>query len=180
MFRSPSSTGSSRVRAYEEIVGSNLRGDRGEFFTPRNICRMAVAMLDPSEKQLVLDPACGTGGFLITAMNHVIEKIRTAEIAKWRNNLNLAEEAVKGRIRKFAEQFIIGMDFNPDLVKASKMNMVMDNDGAGGQFQANSLEAPPTWDPNLSNVASWVKWTSCSPAHLRCTPWSRPFFGQDT
>jgi type I restriction enzyme M protein len=107
-------------RAYEEIVGSNLRGDRGEFFTPRNICRMAVAMLDPSEKQLVLDPACGTGGFLITAMNHVIEKIRTAEIAKWRNNVNLAEEAVKGRIRKFAEQFIIGMDFNPDLVKASK------------------------------------------------------------
>ena len=34
-------------RAYEEIVGSNLRGDRGEFFTPRNICRMAVSMLDP-------------------------------------------------------------------------------------------------------------------------------------
>ena len=69
-------------RAYEEIVGSNLRGDRGEFFTPRNICRMAVAMLDPSEKQVVLDPACGTGGFLITAMNHVIEKIRAAE---WRS-----------------------------------------------------------------------------------------------
>jgi len=69
-------------RAYEEIVGSNLRGDRGEFFTPRNICRMAVAMLDPEEKQLILDPACGTGGFLITAMNHVIEKIRVAEMAK--------------------------------------------------------------------------------------------------
>ena len=136
-------------RAYEEIVGSNLRGDRGEFFTPRNICRMAVAMLDPSEKQLVLDPACGTGGFLITAMNHVIEKIRAAEMAKWGNNLKRAEEAVKSRIRKFAETFIVGMDFNPDLVKASKMNMVMNNDGAGSLFQANSLEAPPTWDPDL-------------------------------
>ncbi|MDX6519633.1 MAG: type restriction enzyme protein, partial [Gaiellales bacterium] len=33
--------------AYEEVVGSNLRGDRGEFFTPRNACRMAVAMLNP-------------------------------------------------------------------------------------------------------------------------------------
>lgn len=136
-------------RAYEEIVGSNLRGDRGEFFTPRNICRMAVAMLDPNEKQLVLDPACGTGGFLITAMNHVIEKIRAAEMAKWGNNLKRAEDAVKGRIRKFAEQFIVGMDFNPDLVKASKMNMVMNNDGAGSLFQANSLEASPTWDPDL-------------------------------
>jgi type I restriction enzyme M protein len=69
-------------RAYEEIVGSNLRGDRGEFFTPRNICKMAVTMLDPDEKQLVLDPACGTGGFLITAMNHVIAKVAYAEYNK--------------------------------------------------------------------------------------------------
>lgn len=136
-------------RAYEEIVGSNLRGDRGEFFTPRNVCRMAVEMLDPTEKQLILDPACGTGGFLITAMNHVIEKIRAAELAKWGNNLSRAEEAVKARIRKFAEQSIVGMDFNPELVKATKMNMVMNNDGSGGLFQANSLEAPPTWDPEL-------------------------------
>lgn len=136
-------------RAYEEIVGSNLRGDRGEFFTPRNICRMAVEMLDPTEKQLILDPACGTGGFLITAMNHVIEKIRAAELEKWGKNLIRAEEAVQGRIRKFAEKFIVGIDFNPELVKASKMNMVMNNDGAGGLFQANSLEAPATWDPDL-------------------------------
>jgi len=136
-------------RAYEEIVGSNLRGDRGEFFTPRNICRMAVTMLDPGEKQLVLDPACGTGGFLITAMNHVIEKIRVAEMAKWGNKLERAEKAIRERIKKFAEHFIVGIDFNPELVKASKMNMVMNNDGAGGLFQANSLEAPATWDPDL-------------------------------
>ena len=55
-------------RAYEEIVGSNLRGDRGEFFTPRNICQMAVTMLDPNERQLIMDPACGTGGFLVEAV----------------------------------------------------------------------------------------------------------------
>ena len=136
-------------RAYEEIVGSNLRGDRGEFFTPRNICQMAVAMLDPTEKQLILDPACGTGGFLITAMNHVIEKIRVVESAKWGNNIKRAEDAVQSRIRRFAEKYIVGMDFNPELVKASKMNMVMNNDGAGGLFQANSLESPATWDPVL-------------------------------
>jgi len=136
-------------RAYEEIVGSNLRGDRGEFFTPRNICRMAVAMLDPGEKLLILDPACGTGGFLITAMNHVIEKIRSAEMAKWGNKIERAEKAAKDRIKKYAEESIVGMDFNPELVKASKMNMVMNNDGAGSLFQANSLEAPATWDPEL-------------------------------
>lgn len=136
-------------RAYEEIVGSNLRGDRGEFFTPRNICRMAVAMLDPNEKQLVLDPACGTGGFLITAMNHVIEKIRTVEIAKWGAKVDSAEKTTRERVKKFAEHLMVGIDFNPELVKATKMNMVMNNDGSGGLYQGNSLEAPATWEPDL-------------------------------
>ncbi|MEL6796935.1 MAG: N-6 DNA methylase, partial [Planctomycetota bacterium] len=136
-------------RAYEEIVGSNLRGDRGEFFTPRNVCSMAVAMLDPTENQVVLDPACGTGGFLITAMNHVIEKIRSAELAKWGNKVHRAEEATRSRVRKFAEKFVYGLDFNPELVKATKMNMVMNNDGAGGLYQANSLADPMTWDNDV-------------------------------
>ena len=135
-------------RAYEEVVGSNLRGDRGEFFTPRNVCKMTVAMLDPGERQLILDPACGTGGFLITAMNYVIEKIRDAEISKW-GDIDRAETAIRGRVQRVARSFIVGMDLNPHLVKASKMNMVMNNDGAGGLFQANSLKAPMTWEDEL-------------------------------
>lgn len=137
-------------RAYEEIVGSNLRGDRGEFFTPRNICRMAVEMLDPSERQFIIDPACGTGGFLITAMNHVIRKIHLAEL-KRTNSVERAEITTRERVQKFAQKYIIGIDFNPELVKASKMNMVMNNDGSGGLFQANSLESPAVWVAELRN-----------------------------
>lgn len=137
-------------RAYEEIVGSNLRGDRGEFFTPRNICQMAVAMLDPGENQLILDPACGTGGFLITAMNHVIEhKIRPGELQRWGGDVARAEKTTAERIKKFASRRIVGIDFNPELVKASKMNMVMNNDGAGGLYQANSLQSPSLWSDEL-------------------------------
>lgn len=135
--------------AYEEIVGSNLRGDRGEFFTPRNICNMAVAMLDPKEGQLLLDPACGTGGFLIAAMNHVIEKIRAAELERWKGDAVRADPKIAARISKFAGSSIVGLDFNPELVKATKMNMVMNNDGAGGLYQANSLASPATWDESL-------------------------------
>lgn len=135
--------------AYEEIVGSNLRGDRGEFFTPRNICNMAVAMLDPTEGQLILDPACGTGGFLISAMNHVIEKMRVSERERWRGDAARAEPKVLERIKKFAKINIVGIDFNPELVKASKMNMVMNNDGAGGLYQGNSLASPATWTEDL-------------------------------
>lgn len=135
--------------AYEEIVGANLRGDRGEFFTPRNVCNMAVAMLDPGESQLILDPACGTGGFLIAAMNRVIDKIRAAEVERWKGDIARAEPRVQDRIKKFASKYIVGIDFNPNLVKASKMNMVMNNDGAGGLYQANSLVSSATWEDAL-------------------------------
>jgi type I restriction enzyme M protein len=135
-------------RAYEEIVGSNLRGDRGEFFTPRNICKMSVSMLDPSEKDLVLDPACGTGGFLITAMNHVIAKIADAERKRGGSEKRI-EDATRSRVQRFAQNGIVGIDLNPNLVKASKMNMVMNNDGAGGLFQGNSLASPATWSAEL-------------------------------
>ncbi len=137
-------------RAYEEVVGANLRGNRGEFFTPRNICRLAVTMLDPGEHQLIIDPACGTGGFLITAMNHVIGKIRGAELRKWNQDQERAAPKIDERVKKFARKNIVGVDLNPNLVKAAKMNMVMNNDGAGGLYQANSLASPATWNPDLA------------------------------
>jgi len=68
--------------AYEEIVGSTLRGDRGEFFTPRNACRMAVNMLNPQPDEKLIDPSCGTGGFLITAMNEALLHIEGEERAE--------------------------------------------------------------------------------------------------
>ena len=139
-------------KAYEEIVGSNLRGDRGEFFTPRNICRMAVEMLDPGPTDTVMDPACGTGGFLTIAMNHVIQKIREGEARKWRDSDNPSEVELlelHSRIREYANQRIVGIDINPNLVKASKMNMVMNNDGSGGLYQGNALAAPITWNAAL-------------------------------
>ena len=138
-------------KAYEEIVGSNLRGDRGEFFTPRNVCNMAVGMLDPGPEDVILDPACGTGGFLTVAMSHVVEKIEAAEQRKWGQSemSGAAHAEMLRKIREYAELKIVGMDLNPNLVKASKMNMVMNNDGAGGLYQANSLAPPASWDQEV-------------------------------
>lgn len=143
-------------KAYEEIVGSNLRGDRGEFFTPRNICRMAVSMLDPDEHKLLLDPACGTGGFLIIAMNHVLSKIYQAELLKRGGDAVKAEKATRDRAQRFLKNNIFGIDLNPNLVKAAKMNMVMNNDGTGGLYQANSLAPPATWPLELRRLIGKV------------------------
>ena len=75
--------------------------------------------------------------------------IRDAEQKKHNGNLDRAHDSIRSRIQKFASKFIVGIDFNPELVKASKMNMVMNNDGAGGLYQANSLENPALWSTEL-------------------------------
>jgi type I restriction enzyme M protein len=139
--------------AYEEIVGSNLRGDRGEFFTPRNACRMAVAMLAPQPDERLLDPAGGTGGFLITAMNHSLRSLEDSERSTWANPSKPTEAERQELYRKRSEYLtrrVFGFDLNPSLVRAAKMNMVMNNDGEGGLFQVNSLSNPHTWNPEAS------------------------------
>ena len=138
--------------AYEEIVGSNLRGDRGEFFTPRNACKMAVKMLDPMPDEIVLDPSCGTGGFLIAAMNNAIQYIEESQRSMWVDPANGTDTERNELYRRRTEYFshcVFGIDLNPVLVRAAKMNMVMNNDGEGGLFQGNTLENPHRWSPEL-------------------------------
>lgn len=143
--------------AYEEIVGSNLRGDRGEFFTPRNACRMAVSMLDPRPDERILDPSCGTGGFLITGMNHALGYIEKSERDQWDDPSQGTEyehEELYRRRDEYFRQCVFGIDLNPALVRAAKMNMVMNNDGSGGLFQANTLANPHTWSTKLREAIS--------------------------
>ncbi|MBM3150415.1 MAG: N-6 DNA methylase, partial [Chloroflexi bacterium] len=111
--------------AYEQLVGSNLRGDRGEFFTPRNVCEMAARMAlatYPRDKWLklrILDPACGTGGFLVAVMNIWREHLQAIQLAKWPNNESRALEETARILRDTANQYLMGIDFNPVLVRAA-------------------------------------------------------------
>ena len=136
-------------KAYEEIVGSNLRGDRGEFFTPRNIMKMTVEMINPGLDEKVLDSSCGTGGFLVMALTHMIEKLQRELENNWelpRDKWNREQYIVfRDRVMKIAAGQFFGFDLNPDLVRATKMNMVMNNDGSGNILQANSLYPPEMW-----------------------------------
>ena len=142
-------------KAYEEIVGSNLRGDRGEFFTPRNVMQMAVAMIAPQEGEKVLDSSCGTGGFVVTAMNAVIATIKSKMQKDYGENLEdwppVVRDAFNNKITEIAGENFFGFDINPDLVKATKMNMVMNNDGSGNIIQLNSLLPPHEWSEEKSN-----------------------------
>ena len=131
--------------AYETIVSNTLKQEAGQFFTPRNIIKCMVEMLDPGENTRVLDPACGSGGFLVMVLDHVRRKI-AKEMYDGLDELHLGEKynspEVNERVKQYAEKMIFGFDFDPDLKKAARMNMVMAGDGHANVFNINSLEYP--------------------------------------
>ena len=142
-------------KAYEELVGSNLRGDRGEFFTPRNVVKMTITMLNASTNDSYLDPACGTGGFLVMAMNGVISNL-TLEMIKSTGRkpsewTDTEKEAFRDKVQDIAKAHFFGFDINPDLVKATKMNMVMNNDGSGNIMKNHSLLPPHEWSDEVKD-----------------------------
>lgn len=73
--------------AFEEFLGKTFRGELGQFFTPRTLVDFMVDILDPQEGEVICDPCCGSGGFLIKAFEYVRAKIE--------NEIHLAKEKIK-------------------------------------------------------------------------------------
>ena len=145
--------------AYETIVSNTLKQEAGQFFTPRNIIKCMVEMLDPDQNTRVLDPACGSGGFLVMVLDHVRRKIARnmyPELsgALLESKYNTPE--VDDMVRDYARKMIFGFDFDPDLKKAARMNMVMAGDGHANIFNINSLEYPRGAKPDVSLIAPRV------------------------
>jgi type I restriction enzyme M protein len=120
--------------AFQTFVYAHERGERGEFFTPYPILELAVNMLVPKDDEAILDPACGSGGFLIQSMKHVWDMIDA-------QRPNLSEKVRSDMKIRYARVYIKGIDINPDLAKVSKMHMILYDDGHTGIFSANSLES---------------------------------------
>ena len=129
--------------AFETFVGANLRGEHGEFFTPREIVNMAAEILLPKTDEIVCDPACGSGGFLVMALKYIRQ--RYEELEKKRPDIN-----VKGLFREYADKYIRGIDFNPDLSRVAKMNMVLNDDGHTGIFHFDSLTPLNLWPEKIT------------------------------
>lgn len=128
--------------AYQELVGVNLRGDRGQYFTPRGVVRLVIEMLDPKESETLLDPACGTGGFLVAALKLMLDKFRKEKSIRPGQEDTEEFFSIHDRLRSYASIKIFGADFDPFLIKATQMNMVLAGDGRGHIYNINSLEFP--------------------------------------
>ena len=129
--------------AFETFVGANLRGEHGEFFTPREIVTMAAEILLPKTDEVVCDPACGSGGFLVMALKYIRQQYE--ELEAKRPDIN-----VKGLFREYADKYIRGIDFNPDLSRVAKMNMVLNDDGHTGIFHFDSLTPLDQWPEKIT------------------------------
>ena len=135
--------------AYQELVGVNLRGDRGQYFTPRGVVKLVVEMLSPKKNETILDPACGTGGFLVAALAFMLKKFREEEHLQPDNEDTADFINLHDRLKQYASTQIYGADFDPFLIRATQMNMVMAGDGRGHIYHINSLEYP---DGHLDDV----------------------------
>ena len=137
--------------AYEELVGANLRGDRGEYFTPRNVCdmaiRMAMGLYDKMDltRLKVLDCCCGTGGFLVSWLNNLSAALLAQERRRPSTRTS-PEERARTRVQEVCTRNLYGLDINPNLVRTCQMNLVLHGDGSSNIHRVDSVRSPGEWD----------------------------------
>jgi type I restriction enzyme M protein len=117
------------------IMGS--QGDAGQFRTPRHIIDFIVAVVDPEKGQSILDPACGTAGFLISAYKHILahnsKGLKTSEL-------------------KHLHENIVGYDINPDMTKFSRVNMFLHNFPEPQIHDYDTLSREERWSENYDII----------------------------
>jgi type I restriction enzyme M protein len=117
-------------RAFEYLLPDVAKGKKGQYFTPRHVIDMAVKMLNPTKDEFVVDPAAGSGGFLIHTMQWV-----------WDHDMADLSRETK---MEYAATHVFGIDFDDRPVKISRALMLIAGDGKSHILKLNSLN-PQEW-----------------------------------
>jgi type I restriction enzyme M protein len=117
--------------AFEYFLGDTFTGGLGEYFTPRNVVEFIVEAISPKIGEKIIDPFCGTGGFLIYAFEIVSEKIRLNEFS---------DEEKKKWKKVLSDESLFGTDWKYRTAQACKMNMIVHGDGNTGVHQADGFK----------------------------------------
>ena len=117
--------------AFERFLGNYFKGDMGQYFTPRELVEFMVQMVAPHHEERTLDPACGSGGFLLHAMDYVRTKASefysegsTEHFYHWHD---------------FAEKRLFGIEVNDSIARVAKMNMIIHDDGHSNVIGGDGL-----------------------------------------
>lgn len=127
----------SKGRAFETFMGSFFRGNFGQYFTPREIVKFIVDVLPITHDSKVLDTSCGSGGFLLYALN----KVRDEATEYYPNYKNDARQYAKWfpYWHDFAEKNLYGIEINEQISRAAKMNMIIHDDGHTNVITSDGL-----------------------------------------
>lgn len=117
------------------VMGS--QGDAGQFRTPRHIIDFIVAAVEPGKTDTILDPACGTAGFLISAFKHIQE----------RNKQDLTPDERKRLIQNFT-----GYDISPDMVRLSLVNLYLHGFSDPHIWEYDTLSSEDRWNENYDVI----------------------------
>lgn len=112
--------------AFEYLINPEQKGAKGQYFTPRMVVDMAVKMIDPQVDERVVDPACGSGGFLIHTIKHV--RIKQG----WEHDFE--------KTYRYANDYLYAVDFDDKLKKVAKVMMLIAGDGKSNVFGVDSLD----------------------------------------
>ncbi len=117
--------------AFERFMGDFFKGKMGQYFTPRNIVDFCVKMLFIKQNEKVIDPACGSGGFLLHAMDSIRKEAEE----------NYDEEKdIYIHWHDFASKNLFGIEINEQIARVCKMNMIIHDDGHTNVISADSLD----------------------------------------
>lgn len=126
--------------AFEDFFGSVFRGSLGQYFTMRQIARFTVGMLNPTSEDYVLDPTCGSGGFLLETLLQV-----------WNDtDAGFAGQGNLARIKSdFAAQNVYGIEIHPTLARICKISLLLHHDGHTNIEADKSCLSPNLSKPRL-------------------------------
>lgn len=117
--------------AFERFMGDFFKGKMGQYFTPRNIVDFCVKMLFIKQNERVIDPACGSGGFLL----HAMDLIRKEAEANYDD-----ENEIFSYWHDFASKNLFGIEINEQIARVCKMNMIIHDDGHTNVISFDSLD----------------------------------------
>lgn len=126
-------------RAFENFLGKFFRGEFGQYFTPRQIVEFMVGVANPTEQDRVIDPACGSGGFLLYSMKNVSEVVKS----KYRDD----EDTIARINWEFAHKRIFGIEINDRIARVAMMDMVIHDDGHSNIECNDALSDYQDFDP---------------------------------
>jgi len=127
----------SKGRAFETFLKKIFRGEMGQYFTPREVVRFMVDFMKPVVDDVVIDPACGSGGFLL----YILDKVRKEVEAKFE------PDNAKRQWNDFALYNLYGIEVNSQLSRIAMMNMIIHEDGHSNIENNDSLDVVSKFNP---------------------------------